>query len=219
MNESSNPLDELFERLEKLETKDSESKLIKNTENLDYQTKTDNFNQDMVNKYLVPELKDNEEQKRKLKPKLMNYIVWLIFIHSFIMLILLILLVCSATINMPVFKNIDIDIFKELSGFMKFFVTASLTEFIGMLLVIVHYIFDKSIVDLIKKFGSNDKKSSKKEKRNKIKELTQLYEKELLKYRRLLKNNYNNDTQKFLLDKHYDDNASEETQKDTNEAS
>lgn len=149
--------DELFEYLDSIHNEEQKSSKSDsdNKIRINYQDKTKNFNEKIIYSGLLPELKANETQKRDLKPILMKKIIALIFVHSIVMLLLLVLLVCATTINCTVFKNIDIDTFKELSGFMQFFVVASLSEFISMLVVIVHYIFDKSIVKLMESYKPN----------------------------------------------------------------
>lgn len=194
--------EELFKFLDSLNYDNKKSPLNNNgdNENINYQDKTENFNQGIIRKGLLPQLKKNEKQKRSLKPKLMQHIISLILVHSIIMLILLALLVCSVTVNCSFFKNISIDALKELSKFMMFFITASLAEFIGMLLVIVHYIFDKSIVDLMKEFNSKNNLQKDKNKKdnyntNKLNSIE-----DNLSYTKKLQNNfddYKNDVSMF----------------------
>lgn len=97
---------------------------------------------------------------------------------------------------------------------MMFFITASLAEFIGMLLVIVHYIFDKSIVDLMKEFNSKNNLQKDKNKKdnyntNKLNSI-----KDNLSYTKKLQNNfddYKNDVSMLPNNSIYDKNDKDNT--------
>lgn len=101
MDDLSKQPEELFKFLDSLNYDNKKPPLNNNgdNENINYQDKTENFNQGIIRKGLLPQLKKNEKQKRALKPKLMKHIISLILVHSIIMLILLALLVCSVTVN------------------------------------------------------------------------------------------------------------------------
>ena len=117
------------------------------------------FNNSVVKDSLMPELKENENQKRKLKKTVLKGVCFFIFFHSLLMFTCLILLIYTITIGSNKFLFIDSNLISQLINFMKFFVTASLCEFIAMLFVIVKYVFDKSIVELVTLFKDDSSKS------------------------------------------------------------
>lgn len=117
------------------------------------------FNNSIVKDALMPELKENEHQKRKLKKTVLKGVCFFIFFYSLFMFICLILLIYTITIGSNKFLFIDSNLCSQLINFMKFFVTASLCEFIAMLFMIVKYVFDKSIVELVRLFKDDSSKS------------------------------------------------------------
>lgn len=141
------------------------------------------FNDSVLENSLIPQLKRNEKQKRFLKTVVLKNVCIFIVIHSLLMFICLGVLMYTITLGSNKYTNINFDLCSQLIGFMKYFITASLGEFITMLAVIVHYVFDKSIVDLIalfktdkrnKKNSSKKKNKSTKNKKNNTKKSNQI---------------------------------------------
>ena len=65
-------------------------------------------------------------------------------------------LVYSLTLGSSKLLNINENLCIDLIAFMKFYVTATLCEFIAMMFFVVRYAFDKSIFELIKLFKSDE---------------------------------------------------------------
>lgn len=127
------------------------------------------FNDSVLENSLIPQLKHNEKQKRVLKTVVLKNVCIFIVIHSLLMFACLGILMYTVTLGSNEYTKININLCSQLIGFMKYFTTASLCEFITMLAVIVHYVFDKSIVDLIALFKTdkgNKKNKSTKSKKN-----------------------------------------------------
>lgn len=124
------------------------------------------FNNSIVKESLMPELIENEQQKRTLKENVLNRVCLLILVHSVLMLICLGILIGTVTLGSNIFPNINENLCLQLIDFMKFFVIASLCEFVAMLFVIVRYVFDKSIAELVALFKDDEIKTlnDKKEK-------------------------------------------------------
>ncbi|MEE0059218.1 MAG: hypothetical protein UE295_00140 [Acutalibacteraceae bacterium] len=110
---------------------------------------------EILSKDLVPELIENEKQKRELKKKLMTYIqVVIMFQLAFIGLPILGLFF-AIMFDFPVLNDVNNSL-EQIFSFLKTYITIIIVEFIAMLFFIVKYVFDKSIVDLIKEFKNND---------------------------------------------------------------
>lgn len=149
-----------------------------NSDNFNYRKKTSKFNQGIIENGLLPELRENEKQKRELKPKLLNAVITLIRAYSGLFIIVLFAFVASIIIY-PWFEiKLEIELMNKFISFLEFFIGATFAEFIGMLFFIVHYIFDKSIVELMKEFkkendenkeqdnNTNENKSNSQDKNN-----------------------------------------------------
>lgn len=105
---------------------------------------------------LMPQLVANEKQKRILKMFLLIGIIVFITAQITVMSVYIGQLVYSVTIGSNNLTEINTELCESLISFMKFFVSATLCEFIAMLFFIVKYVFDKSIFELIKLFKSSD---------------------------------------------------------------
>ncbi len=139
------------------EFKSSQNKINNNNKENNLETFIKNFNNNILEKSLMPELIENEKQKRKFKKIVLTRVCLFIILYSVLMLVSLLLLVLALTIGSNKYPNINVNLCSKLIEFMKFFVTASLCEFIAMLYVIVKYVFDKSIVKLVKLFKEDNK--------------------------------------------------------------
>ena len=138
------------------EFKSSQSMINNNNKENNLETFIKNFNNNILEKSLMPELIENEKQKRKFKKIVLTRVCLFIILYSVLMLISLLLLVWAVTFGSNRYSNIDVNLCSKHIEFMKFFVTASLCEFIAMLYVIVKYVFDKSIVKLVKLFKEDN---------------------------------------------------------------
>ncbi len=124
-----------------------------NTESKNYQYDIDAMNKHFYSIYikvLSPELKKNEDLKRRQKPELMKNIFKLIkgqFIATYAILFMLIVVVAISHI-----LQISDSSIKLIFSFMKFYTTSIVAELIVILFFIVRNIFDKSIYDLFKDF-------------------------------------------------------------------
>jgi len=126
----------------------------------DIESKISAENSRINRELLIPELVANEKQKRNLKMFLLIGVIVFIAAQITVMSVYIGQLVYSVTIGSNKLTNIDKELCKSLIGFMKFFVSATLCEFIAMLFFIVKYVFDKSIFELIKLFKSDETNKS-----------------------------------------------------------
>lgn len=145
--------------LQKADTENEENEVsfvISKENSSDIESKISAENSRINRELLIPELVANEKQKRDLKKFLLIGVIVFISVQILMMSVFICLLVYSVTIGSNRLTNIDKELCKSLIDFMKFFVSATLCEFIAMLFFIVKYVFDKSIFELIKLFKSDD---------------------------------------------------------------
>lgn len=102
---------------------------------------------------LAPEIKYNEELKRKHKNTLLKLTKQVIYINFSIIAISVILVF----VGIAFFNKIDISFCHELLSFLKYFLTAIFAEFISILFFIVRRVFDSSISDMFGSFKDNKK--------------------------------------------------------------
>lgn len=104
---------------------------------------------------LGPELKENEELKRKQKKKLMKNIFRLLkyqFIATYCFVFVFILMIALNYV-----LHISENVIVEIAGFLKFYITSIVAELIAILFFIVKNVFDRSIYDLFKNFDKTKK--------------------------------------------------------------
>ena len=99
---------------------------------------------------LRPELVKNENQKRKFKKSLMVFIEIVLSVQLGVILLLIAVICAHTVLDLPfITKDLNNESLKEIFVFLKYYIAATIGEFIAMLFFIVKYVFDKSIVDLI----------------------------------------------------------------------
>lgn len=101
---------------------------------------------------LSPHLSRNEEQKRQFKVKLMNLTKQLIILQLVFVAIPILLIFGDLCLKLPVpvFEKIPVEIVPSIFSFLKYYITAIIAELLAMLFFIVRFVFDKSIVDLVR---------------------------------------------------------------------
>uniref|UniRef100_UPI00405633CD hypothetical protein n=1 Tax=Acetatifactor sp. TaxID=1872090 RepID=UPI00405633CD len=104
---------------------------------------------------LAPQLKENEELKRKLKEKLMNKLFsilkWQLIATYISVTIILVIMMFSSLLGIS--EQLAI----ESISFIKFYITSVIVELIAILFFIVKNVFDTSITDLFSNFDKNNK--------------------------------------------------------------
>ncbi len=105
---------------------------------------------------LSPELQLNEQQKRTFKQRLMKYIIVILSIQLGFFLLIVLMFAFSFCFKTSFTNNISIEQLKHIIDFLKYYICAIIAEFIAMLFFIVKFVFDKSIVVLIKQLFKKD---------------------------------------------------------------
>lgn len=88
-------------------------------------------------------IKEEEKQKNQLRGKLVNTVIKIIWFQLFFFNIIVLLIVLSVTSDFPFLKNIDNNKATLLFNFLKYYITATIVELLGMLSFILHYVFSK----------------------------------------------------------------------------
>ncbi len=86
-------------------------------------------------------LKKIEKQKIKLRDKLVNAVKHVIWFQLVFFNIIILAIVLAVTSKIPLFKDIDIELSIQLFGFLKYYISATIVELLGMLVFILHYVF------------------------------------------------------------------------------
>ena len=118
------------------------------------EAKIKQIDHEALNKVLLdtlnPHLGDNERQKRHLKEELVKFIKRMLTIQLIFVAVPIVILFACLCINIPFLKDIEPEIIPPLLSFLKYYITAIIAELLAMLFFIVKFVFDKSIVDLVK---------------------------------------------------------------------
>lgn len=92
------------------------------------------------NENVVQEVLDRE-QKRLQKDQIINIVKWIIGSQLFFMGVIIVCVVAYVTINIDWFKQLDYQCLCVITDLLKYYVTATLAEVIGMLFFIVKHLF------------------------------------------------------------------------------
>ena len=106
---------------------------------------------------LAPEMRLNEKQKRNFKERLMRYILIILSIQLGVFLLVVICFALAFCFNTSFTNSITLDQLKYIVEFLKYYISAVIVEFIAMLFFIVKFVFDRSIVGLIKQLFKKEK--------------------------------------------------------------
>lgn len=112
--------------------------------NSDIDSKIYNINETIIQK--------EESQKLRLRDKLTKTVTCFIWVQLIFFNIVVLLIVLSVTSDIIFFKTIDNDLATLLFSFLKYYISATIAELLGMLVFILHYVFSKySGIERIKK--------------------------------------------------------------------
>lgn len=103
-------------------------------------------NEDIDSKiYSINEIiiQKEESQKLRLRDKLTKTVTKFIWIQLIFFNIMVLLIVLSVISNSTYFKTIDNDLATLLFSFLKYYISATIAELLGMLVFILHYVFSK----------------------------------------------------------------------------
>lgn len=84
---------------------------------------------------------DEENQKLELRDKLVVTIKCIIWIQLLFFNLVVFTIVLSVTSSFSVFKNIDTELSIQLFEFLKYYISATIVELLGMLGFILHFVF------------------------------------------------------------------------------
>lgn len=103
-------------------------------------------NEDIDSKiYSINEIiiQKEKSQKLRLRDKLTKTVTKFIWIQLIFFNIMVLLIVLSVISNSTYFKTIDNDLATLLFSFLKYYISATIAELLGMLVFILHYVFSK----------------------------------------------------------------------------
>lgn len=100
---------------------------------------------------LKPHLSKNEKQKRNFKETLMKFIMWVLIAQLAFVGIPMILVFMSLIFHWGWLRPLSENNVVQVFSFLKYYISAIIAEVLAMLFFIVQFVFDKSIVDLVRK--------------------------------------------------------------------
>lgn len=109
-----------------------------------------------------------ENQKLILREKLVVAIKHIIWFQLVFFNIIILIIVLAVTSKAPFFKDIDIELSIRLFDFLKYYISATIVELLGMLVFILHYVFSKFSWSeiLLKRNGQKEVKNDTEENEN-----------------------------------------------------
>lgn len=88
-------------------------------------------------------IKEIEDQKKELREKLTKTVTKFLWVQLLFFNIIVLLIVLSVTIDFMIFKKVNNDLATLLFDFLKYYISATIVELLGMLVFILHYVFSK----------------------------------------------------------------------------
>lgn len=117
--------------------------------NEDIDDKIDNINDTLLQKA--------EIQKLQLREKLTRTVTKFLWVQLVFFNIVVVVIVLSVTIKVGIFKVINNKLASLLFEFLKYYISATIVELLGMLVFILHYVFSKySGIEKIKSIKDKD---------------------------------------------------------------
>lgn len=84
-----------------------------------------------------------EDQKLRLRDKLTVTVTKFLWVQLLFFNIIVLSIVLSIIVNFGFFKTIDNELATILFDFLKYYISATIAELLGMLVFILHYVFSK----------------------------------------------------------------------------
>lgn len=132
----------LIAKMKNKETK--EEKINSLNDNSEYGRKIQNIARKVI--------KNSESQKLTLRSGLAVAIKRIIWFQLLFFNLIVLLIVSSVTLKIPFFKSINTELAIELFEFLKYYISATIVELLGMLAFILHYVFSPhKLLEILKK--------------------------------------------------------------------
>lgn len=126
-------------------------------------TSIDNINLSILRQHLLPEMQQNEKQKREIKDRLIPIVSRLIWGNLIALILPFIIILLGLSLKLSFINNDLLN--NHISTFIDFFkvyTVSILAEMVGVLYFIIKNVFDTSIVDLIPLFKKDTDKPNDK---------------------------------------------------------
>ncbi len=107
---------------------------------------------DIIDKYNQQYIK-NEEQKRQQRTTVLAVITRLVVIQMIFFNLVVVLLLATVVLDLPYLKSMSIETVTALLDFLKYYISATIVELLGMLLFIVRNLFNSKGIS---KFSSKN---------------------------------------------------------------
>lgn len=111
----------------------SDSDAISTNENIE--DKIDAINSNIIQKA--------ESQKLQLREKLTRTVTKFLWVQLVFFNVVVVVIVLSVTMNIGIFKAINNELASLLFEFLKYYISVTVAELLGMLVFILHYVFSR----------------------------------------------------------------------------
>lgn len=101
------------------------------------------------NTAIMTQFQENESQKRNLKPRILKWVCWFILLQLVIMNGILLVIIISTVVGdsaLGFIHSIDTTVIPDVFDFLKYYISATVVELLGMLYFMVTRVFDNSIL-------------------------------------------------------------------------
>lgn len=139
-----NTIEEILKQYEKEIKKDTPTRTDVISTKEDVENKIYNINENIIQR--------EESQKLRLRDKLTKTVSKFIWIQLIFFNLVVLIIVLAVTSKFEYFKIINNELATLLFDFLKYYISATIVELLGMLVFILHYVFSKySGIDKINK--------------------------------------------------------------------
>lgn len=118
---------------------------------------------------IIEQFVKNEEQNRKIKPKVFRNVCIFAAIQIFIMAIIILIVVIGLVTgdsNFLFIHKIDSSVCEDLFNFLKYYISATIVELLGMLYFIVKRVFSNNVAKMFEVNQKHYNLQNKKQKNN-----------------------------------------------------
>ena len=103
---------------------------------------------------IINQFEKNEESKRILKPTILRWVCGFVLFQLIVMNLILLIVILSLVVTdeapLGFIYPIETQSLPEVFSFLKFYISATIVELLGMLYFMIRKVFDNSIVDVFK---------------------------------------------------------------------
>lgn len=131
---------------------------------VEYIVERTGFEQENNNK-IIEEFRKNEIKNREFKPHILNFICFLLMLQMILTTIIVFIVIISLVVgnnHLWFIYKLDSEVCKSVLDFLKYYISATIVELLGVLYFIVKQIFENNPIEMFK--AISNKNSARKNK-------------------------------------------------------